>query len=167
MRSHGLATLRQRCENHVDAKKFRCHLAASAHMNNDDMKSNRSKLVKMQTSRTSEPFDLDGNTTSSLPADAAEYVETGVNWLSAFWRFTRPHTIIGSVSAHLHFLTVMLFYVFSCIQRCSNLVPDRDWVSLQCRFWPLNLPVILISSSSSDFLRYFLWLPSSVQDLSL
>ncbi|KAG0565173.1 hypothetical protein KC19_8G170200 [Ceratodon purpureus] len=43
----------------------------------------------MQTSRTSEPFDLDGDS-------AAEIVETSVNWFSAFWRFTRPHTIIGS-----------------------------------------------------------------------
>ncbi|KAG0609189.1 hypothetical protein M758_8G165000 [Ceratodon purpureus] len=49
----------------------------------------KSRVTMMQTSRTSEPFDLDGDS-------AAEIVETGVNWFSAFWRFTRPHTIIGS-----------------------------------------------------------------------
>ena len=52
----------------------------------------KSRVTMMQTSRTSEPFDLDGDST------AAEVVQTGVNWFSAFWRFTRPHTIIGSVS---------------------------------------------------------------------
>jgi hypothetical protein len=52
-------------------------------------KSSRVTTTMMQTSRTSEPFDLDGES-------AAEIVETGVNWFSAFWRFTRPHTIIGS-----------------------------------------------------------------------
>jgi len=69
---------------------------ASAHgnRNDDGFKLNRSKLTRIQTS-------LDGKLTTSLPAEAAEFVETGVNWFSAFWRFTRPHTIIGSVSLRL------------------------------------------------------------------
>ncbi|XP_024402099.1 probable homogentisate phytyltransferase 1, chloroplastic [Physcomitrium patens] len=52
---------------------------------------NSHRSAVSRTSRTSEPFDLDGE--SSLPS---ELVETRVNWFSAFWRFTRPHTIIGS-----------------------------------------------------------------------
>lgn len=113
--SHGLGrssrTLRQRRENHLAVKKFGSQLATpiaaglgkkfgttSAHgnMNDDGLKLRRSWLIRIQTSRTSEPFDLDGQSATVLPAEAAECVETGVNWFSAFWRFTRPHTIIGS-----------------------------------------------------------------------
>lgn len=118
--SHGLGrssrTLRQRRENHLAVKKFGSQLATpiaaglgkkfgttSAHgnMNDDGLKLRRSWLIRIQTSRTSEPFDLDGQSATVLPAEAAECVETGVNWFSAFWRFTRPHTIIGSVSSCL------------------------------------------------------------------
>lgn len=70
-------------------------------MHDDGLKLEKgSRLTRILTSRTSEPFDLDGQTTTtSLPVEAVEFVETGVNWFSAFWRFTRPHTIIGSVSS--------------------------------------------------------------------
>ena len=40
--------------------------------------------------------DVDGG--SSVGTDANNLVEAGVSWFDAFYRFSRPHTIIGSVS---------------------------------------------------------------------
>jgi len=46
-------------------------------------------------SATARPLDVD---VDSFDEDAGNLVQAGVGWFDAFYRFSRPHTIIGSVS---------------------------------------------------------------------
>lgn len=45
-------------------------------------------------SATARPIDVD---VDSFDEDAGNLVQAGVGWFDAFYRFSRPHTIIGSV----------------------------------------------------------------------
>ncbi|CAM6125868.1 unnamed protein product [Calypogeia fissa] len=48
---------------------------------------------------TARPIELDdegATAESSVPAQTKNLVEEGINWLDAFHRFSRPHTVIGS-----------------------------------------------------------------------
>lgn len=52
------------------------------------------------TSRTTKPFEVDEDSAVPVQAAAAASIldSKAAGWFDAFWRFTRPHTIIGSVS---------------------------------------------------------------------
>lgn len=60
-----------------------------------DKKASRDIVKKSRSciSATARPMDVDLN---SLDEDAGKLVEAGVGWFDAFYRFSRPHTIIGS-----------------------------------------------------------------------
>lgn len=62
-----------------------------------DKRENRGIEKKPQccVSATARPLDVD---VDSFDEDAGNLVQAGVGWFDAFYRFSRPHTIIGSVS---------------------------------------------------------------------
>lgn len=59
---------------------------------------NTSRKSNNCISATARPMDVDVDGGSSVGTDANNLVEAGVSWFDAFYRFSRPHTIIGSVS---------------------------------------------------------------------
>jgi len=57
---------------------------------------NTSRKSNNCISATARPMDVDVDGGSSVGTDANNLVEAGVSWFDAFYRFSRPHTIIGS-----------------------------------------------------------------------
>ncbi len=58
-------------------------------------KAGRKKMYYI--SATARPMDMDEG--STMQADVNNLVEADVGWFDRFYRFSRPHTIIGSVSS--------------------------------------------------------------------
>lgn len=69
-------------------------------LRNADKRANRGIEKKSHCfiSATARPLDVD---VDSFDEDAGNLVQAGVGWFDAFYRFSRPHTIIGSVSGFL------------------------------------------------------------------
>ena len=65
-----------------------------------DKKANLGTKKKSQCciSATASPLDVDMDDGSSVDGGAENMVQAGAGWFDAFYRFSRPHTIIGSVS---------------------------------------------------------------------
>lgn len=85
------------------------------------------------TSRTTKPFEVDEDSAVPVQAAAAASIldSKSAGWFDAFWRFTRPHTIIGSVSqCPPHRCPISSLYYSSRLNqdRCFRILFASVWI---------------------------------------